>query len=184
MIAVSHNLPLIKWSEERNVPLTEDWILASIYQSAELAGFYDWDMSGHVTKAILFFLQRDYPKNSLTIDELEDIMRRSLAGIGYPEIAPHVQLIAPRVSIYLPDLARQAPYEIIFFHILRERLSEAKNILVSGIRLEGLRSCVKILDNCKKWKPTCQRLSEEIVAFTRQHLKTQKDDLGVELVIC
>ncbi|MFZ5806227.1 MAG: hypothetical protein ACOY3I_03340 [Verrucomicrobiota bacterium] len=184
MIAFSQNLPIVKWSEDRNIALDEEWIIASIYQSAELAGYYDWEMCGHVAKAILFFLRRDFQGNCLSAEQLEAIMRRSISGIGYPEIAACAQLIAPRVNIYLPDIARQAPYEILFFPTLRERLSEAKDILVSGIRLEGLRSCVKILENCKKWRPACQRLSEDIVVFARQHLQTQEDELGIELVIC
>jgi hypothetical protein len=172
MIALPQSLPLVAWHSSRNVPLSESWLSESIHLSARRAGHPDWGYADEVAKAITFFLQQDYPGSVITTGELREIMRRSLDGIGCSDIATHVRLVAPRVSIFLPELARRSGLELLFFQQLRERLQESLQVVVQGIRLEGIRNCVKILDGSRKWDRGCQRLNDEIVLFTRRHIDT------------
>jgi hypothetical protein len=172
MIALPQSLPLVAWHRSRNVPLSESWIAESLSLSARRAGRGDWTHADEVARAIAYFLRQDYSGSVISTADLRELMRRSLQGIGCTDIVPHIGLAAPRVSIFLPELARRSAIELVFFHQLRHRLHEALDVVVQGIRLEELRDCVKILDGSRKWNRACQHLGDEIVAYTRRHLAT------------
>ncbi len=63
----------------------------------------------------------------------------------------------------------RAPYEIEFYPLLRERLADALEVQVGGVRLEGLRDCTKMLDAAGRWRGTCVRISDEIIYFCRSY---------------
>ncbi|MFQ3670144.1 MAG: hypothetical protein SNJ84_01650 [Verrucomicrobiia bacterium] len=170
MIAPSQRLPLVQWQNRRTVPLSVGWLAESLAASAENAGARDWKWSADVAKAIGYYLETEFDGQTITTDQLTEVLRRSLRGIGCGEIATRATIVAPRVSIYLPDLARQSRMELLFFPLLRTRLEEAVDVVVRGVRLEGIRPCVKILGGSKTWRNRCESLSDEIVAFTRQQL--------------
>lgn len=183
MIALHHNLPLVAWNKQRPLPLSEGWLTESIVESAEMAGVPNWELSVQVAKAILFFIQRDVGKQLLSVEDLRSIIRKSLRGIGYPKVAEQALVVAPRLSIHLPDLARQDPYELLFFSNLQFCIEEARRIVVRGVRLQGLRHAVKIIDGCRHWRPSCDRLSNQIVDFTRQQAAVSQHQ-PLDLLIC
>jgi len=170
MIALPQSLPLVAWHRTRSVPLSESWLCESLNLSARRAGRADWTQADEVARAIAYFLRQDYTGTVISTAELRDLIRRSLQGIGCSDIVPHVGLAAPRVTIHLPEIARHSGMELAFFHQLRQRLHEALDVVVQGIRLEQLRDCVKILDGSRKWNRGCQHLGDEIVAYSRRHL--------------
>lgn len=182
MIALPDNLPLIEWNDERSIPLDAAWITDSIATAAYLAGFPSWEWSSDVGFAVVDYLERKFPSSSVSPEELGDLVIKSLEAIGYAEIGAHFKLLPPRVSISLPEIARQSGYELAFFNILKERLDEASELQVRGIRLEGLRPCVKYLESSRRWAQGCQRLNDEIVVFSRTHIATQASP-GTELLI-
>jgi hypothetical protein len=98
------------------------------------------------------------------------MVRRSLEGIGYGEIARQSLIVPPRVSISLTELAARAPYEIEFYPLLKQRLGDALDVQVAGVRLEGLRDCTKILDAASRWRQTCVRISDDIIHFCRVYM--------------
>lgn len=170
MIAFPQSLPLVAWHHRRNIPLSEGWLSESLRLSAWRAGERDWAHSDEVARAIMYFLRHDHSGSVISPGELKELMRRSLEGIGCREMARHVGLVAPRVSIHLLELARISGIELVFFQHLSERLREALEVVVQGIRLEDLRGCVKLLDGSRKWDAGCARLGEEIVYFSRRQL--------------
>ena len=107
---------------------------------------------------------------ALPLDYLQEMVRRSLEGIGYSEIARESRIVPPRVSISLPELAACAPYELEFFPLLKQRLGDALEVQVAGVRLEGLRDCSKTLDAAGRWRQTCVRISDEIIYFCRSYI--------------
>jgi len=109
-------------------------------------------------------------------------VRRSLEGIGYDDIARKSLIVPPRVSISLMELAVRAPYEIEFYPLLKERLGDALEVQVAGVRLEGLRDCTKILDAAGRWRQTCVRISDEIIHFCRTYI-CRNMPRAVDLVI-
>lgn len=183
MIAFPSKLPQVVWHENRVVPLSEGWLAESIATAADRAGYQQWDLAPQVARALTLYLEQDFDAPVVTVENLLEMIRRSLEGIGFPEVARASAILPPRVSIYLPELANHAGYEMLFFPMLKDRLSEAIDYRVRGIKLEGIRDCVKILDNAFKWRQTCELLSDEIVAFTRAHFAKNRVK-EVELVIC
>jgi hypothetical protein len=171
MIALPHRLPHIIWKNGRLVPLSEGWLAESIEHAAAAAGYYRWHLASEVARAITVYLEDDWITPSLTIDNLNQMVRRSLEGIGYEEIARESLIVPPRVSISLTELAQRAPYEIEFYPLLKERLGDAVEVQVRGVRLEGLRDCSKILDAAGRWRQTCHRINDEIILFCRTYME-------------
>jgi hypothetical protein len=181
MIAFPQRLPNVVWRNQRLVPLYEGWIRESIVEAAARAGFQQWDLAPEISQAITRYLEDEAP--TVTVAQLTEIVRRSLKGIGFDAVARESNIVAPRVSIYLPELARSARYEMMFFPLLGHRIGEALEYNVRGVQLEGLRDCVKIIDHAMKWRQTCAHLSDQIVEFTKAHLE-RAAAARVELVVC
>ena len=183
MIALPQPLPHIVWTNGRLVPLSEGWLAESIERAAAVAGLPRWHLAPEVARAIALYLEDDWISPSLSIDHLNQMVRRSLEGIGYGEIAKVSLIVPPRVSISLSELAQRAPYEIEFYPLLKERLGDAIEVQVAGVRLEGLRDCTKILDAAGRWRQTCCRINDDIIFFCRTYLHrfmTQPFDLVIQ----
>jgi hypothetical protein len=170
MIALPQRLPHVIWKNDRLVPLSEGWLAESIEHAAAAAGHPRWVMAPEVARAIAVYLENDWIAPALSIDHLQEMVRRSLEGIGYNEIAKESLIVPPRVSISLSELASRAPYEIEFYPLLKERLGDALEVQVAGVRLEGLRDCTKILDAAGRWRRTCVRISDDIIYFCRSYM--------------
>ncbi|MEZ0297561.1 MAG: hypothetical protein ACAI35_14015 [Candidatus Methylacidiphilales bacterium] len=167
MIALPQRLPNIIWKGDRLVPLSEGWLAESLTETARQAGLTEWPLAQHVAVAIARHLEEEAEATALTVEELETLVHQALMGIGWGELAKHSHLLPPRVSIRLAEIAACSKYEMLFFPMLKERLEEAIAFQVKGIRLDGLRECSKILDCAQRWRPACQRISNEIIQYTR-----------------
>lgn len=183
MIALPQKLPNVIWQNERLVPLSEGWLVESIEQSARTAGYLNWHLSPHVARAIVHYLETDCEIQVLSVEALQAMIRKSLEGIGFPDVAQTSLVVPPRVSIYLPELAANAGFELLFYPLLADRLNQAVHYQVRGVRLEGLRDCIKILDAAPRWRKSCSVLSDEIISFSRAHL-SRTEAKSVELLIC
>ena len=170
MIALPQRLPHVIWKNDRLVPLSEGWLAESIEHAAEAAGHHRWHLAPEVARAIAVYLENDWIAPSLPLDHLREMLRRSLEGIGFDDIAQKSLIVPPRVSISLMELAVRAPYEIEFYPLLKERLSDALEVQVGGVKLEGLRDCSKVLDSAARWRQTCERISDEIIYFCRSYI--------------
>jgi hypothetical protein len=170
MIALPQRLPHVIWKNDRLVPLSEGWLAESIEHSAEAAGHHRWHLAPEVARAIAIYLENDWIAPALPVDHLREMVRRSLEGIGFEDIAQESLIVPPRVSISLMELAVRAPYEIEFYPLLKERLDDALEVQVGGVRLEGLRDCSKRLDSAGRWRRTCERISDEIIHFCRLYI--------------
>jgi len=182
MIALPQRLPHVIWHKDRLVPLSEGWLAESIEHSAAAAGHPRWEMAPEVARAIVVYLEDDWVAPALSIDNLNEMVRRSLEGIGYNDIARASMIVPPRVSISLMELAVKAPFEIEFYPLLRQRLGDALEVQVGGVRLEGLRDCTKILDAAGRWRRTCVRINDDIIHFCRSYVLNTSPRL-VDLVI-
>jgi hypothetical protein len=182
MIALPQRLPHVIWKNDRLVPLSEGWLAESIESAAAAAGHPRWHLAPEVARAIAVYLEDDWVAPALPLDHLREMVRRSLEGIGYEDIARESLIVPPRVSISLMELAARAPYEIEFYPLLKERLADALEVQVGGVRLEGLRDCAKVLDAAGRWRRTCVRISDEIIYFCRSYI-CQMVPRTVDLVI-
>ena len=170
MIALPQSLPHIIWKNGRLVPLSEGWLAESIEHAAAAAGHPRWHLAPEVARALTVYLEDDWVAPALPLDQLNEMVRRALEGIGFSEIAKESFIVPPRVSISLTELALRAPYEIEFYPLLKERLSDALEVQVGGVKLEGLRDCSKVLDAAARWRQTCERISDEIIYFCRSYI--------------
>lgn len=182
MIALPQEMPLVRWNQGTQVPLSEGWLAESIDYSAMRAGYEEWGWTPEIAKAVAYYLSQEYPGTLITMGEVEDILQKAVLGIGYPEVAGAIAMVAPRVRIYLPDLARDAELELFFFKRLRDKLEDALNVVVRGVKLEGIRPCVKMIRGARKWHKYCDVLNDDIILFTRKHLYQCKNP-PLELVI-
>ena len=182
MIALPQELPLVNWQNKRDVPLSEGWIAESIDCSALQAGYSEWEWTFDITKALSCYLRHEFHGCLISPHELQILIKKSLHSIGFPDVADKLRLVAPRVTINLSEMARTAAYELMFFHLLQQRLDDATMVGVRGIRLEGLRDSVKILRQAGRWQENCGMLSTDIVNFVRQKLQ-QDGRPCVELLI-
>ena len=182
MIAIPQDLPLVSWQNKRNVPLSEGWLAETIDLSASQAGYRQWRWTPEIIKALTYYLRREFHGTLITATELKTLIKASLQRIGYDDIAEKLVIPAPRVVIYLPSLARQSKFELLFFCMLNSCLEETARLAISGVKLEGLREAVKILNQTTRWQGECPRLGAEIVFFTRRKL-AQRRGKHLELVI-
>src|SRR5277367_6608758 len=120
MIALPQRLPHVIWKNDRLVPLSEGWLAESIESAAEASGYHRWHLAPEVAKAIAVYLENDWVAPALTLDNLREMVKRSLEGIGYEDIAQKSQIVPPRVSISLMEIALRAPMELEFYPALRE----------------------------------------------------------------
>jgi hypothetical protein len=169
MIAPQYKLPFISWNDQKAIPLTESWIEESVKQSAAFAGYDNWDWSMDISYVISQQLQSNR-QLQITQDDLHHMMKDCLTAIGYTDIAQRIIIAPPKVSISLTELARKAPYELLFFKMLGALLSENKQMVVSCIQLEDLRECVKLISGASKWRQSCQDLYDQIIRFSRENL--------------
>jgi hypothetical protein len=182
MIALPQKLPHVIWRNDRLVPLSEGWLAESIEQAAAASGYHRWHLAPEVARAIAVYLENDWVAPSLPLDNLREMVRRSLEGIGFQDIAQQSLIVPPRVSISLMELALRAKIELEFYPLLKERLADALEVQVGGVKLEGLRDCSKVLDAAGRWRRTCHRISDEIIYFCRSYI-TQAVPRTVDLVI-
>ena len=182
MIALPQKLPHVVWRNDRLVPLSEGWLAESIEQAAAGAGYHRWHLAPEVARAIAVYLENDWVAPSLTLDSLREMVRRSLEGIGFEDIARKSLIVPPRVSISLMEIALRAPIELEFYPLLRERLADALEVQVGGVKLEGLRDCSKVLDSAGRWRRACSRISDDIIYYCRSFVH-QTVPCAVDLVI-
>jgi hypothetical protein len=167
VIALPQKLPHVIWRNNRLVPLSEGWLAESIEHAAAGAGYHRWHLAPEVARAIAVYLENDWSAPSLTLDNLREMVRRSLEGIGFEDIARKSLIVPPRVSISLMELAMLTRMELAFFQLLRERLTDAIEVQVGGVRLEGLRDCSKLLGSAGRWRRNCVRISDDIIDYCR-----------------
>lgn len=182
MIALPQRLPHVIWLNNRLVPLSEGWLAESIEHAAAGAGYHRWHLAPEVARAIAVYLENDWSSPSLSLDNLREMVRRSLEGIGFDDIARQSMIVPPRVSISLLELAMLAGMELSFYQLLRERLTDAMEVQVGGVRLEGLRDCSKLLGSAGRWQRNCVRISDEIIDYCRKFVCRSVPN-AVDLVI-
>ena len=167
MIALPQKLPHVVWHNNRLVPLSEGWLAESIEHAAAGAGYHRWHLAPEVARAIAVYLENDWVSPALPLDKLREMVQRSLEGIGFEDIAQKSLIVPPRVSISLTELALVSQMELSFYQMLRERLTDAIEVQVGGVKLEGLRDCSKLLGSAGRWRRNCVRISDEIIHFCR-----------------
>ncbi|SDU15093.1 hypothetical protein SAMN05444156_2264 [Verrucomicrobium sp. GAS474] len=170
MIALPQRLPYVLWKGDRLLPLSEDWLAESLSSGSRAAGHDRWDLSAHIARAIVSYLEEEYCAATITPSQVNLMLAQSVEKVGFGDIAGKTALIAPRLAISLAEIADSAPYELLFYLRLREKLDDVVDMEVRGLICGDLRPCVKILDQAPRWRTTCDALSEQIVTYIRTYM--------------
>jgi hypothetical protein len=182
VIALPQRLPYVVWRPDRMLPICEGWLAESLRAAADRAGFKNWELASHIARAILLYLEEEFAPNTISIGQLEEMMATTLTKVGFAEIAQHSALASPRLALSLAEIADQAPYELLFYPTLRERLDEIMSLDAAGVLIADLRLCVKILDHAGRWRQTCEALRDQIIHYIRGYIEACRGE-RLDLVI-
>lgn len=172
MIALIDGLPLVEFDGGRIVAFERNWMIASLLQAAQKAGYPQWWLAEHVTESIATYLRLRFDENVVGLPRLAKAVQSVLQVIGYAEVASHYCPSPPprKVSLFELALAAGSGYELAFFEMLGRTLQEMIGATPSHFELFGLERCVKQLRAKKVWCRDCDTLRAEIVAFVREQI--------------
>lgn len=171
MIAFKDGLPLVEFDGGRVVAFERDWLLRSLVQAAQKAGYQKWWLAEHVAESVTAYL-RGCEENVVTVPRLAKSVQSVLQVIGYAEVANHFIPGPPMMRLSLHELACAAGngFELAFFEMLARRIQEWMDIRANYFELLDLERCVKHLRSQKIWSRDCDALRFEIVAFVRKQI--------------
>jgi hypothetical protein len=174
VIAFVDDLPVIQLATGQAIAFERDWLIRSLSQAAQRAGYGKWWLAEHVAESVTTYLREQKELNVLPIERLTKAVQSVLQVIGYGEVAQHFIPAAPKVQISLVTLAEEAgtAYELAFFDRLGRRIEEVLREQSCCFELVGLEACVKLLRARKVWSRDCDALRNEIVMFARERTGT------------
>jgi len=170
MIALLDGMPLVTLPDGRSTTFDKRWIMGSIMNAAETAGYHRWWLAEHIAESVSVYLHRDFQGNTVEIPSLMEAVLHVLDSLGFHDVAMQFRLPDPPVCLSLTELAREAGdgYELAFFGLLGERLQRAASSRSARLEIHGLSGCVRLIGTGRR-RRNVQRLREEIVGFIRQH---------------
>jgi hypothetical protein len=182
MIALKDGLPLVEFDGGRVVAFERDWMVASLLQAANKAGYPQWWLAEHVTESIATYLRLRFDENVVALPRLAKAVQSVLQVIGYAEVASHYEPSPPPLKVSLFEIARAAGsgYELAFFELLGRTIQEMLTANSTRLELFALERCVKQLRAKKVWCRDCDALRAEIVAFVREQIDLNQT--GQEIV--
>ncbi|MEA3207723.1 MAG: hypothetical protein QOE70_780 [Chthoniobacter sp.] len=183
MIAFKDGLPVIQLASGQAVAFERDWLVRSLAQAAQRAGYGNWWLAEHVAESVTSYLRDQKEVTVLPVEGLTKAVRSVLQVIGYGEVAQHFVPVPPKVQISLVELARAAGtgYELAFFDQLGRRIQELLQEKNSHFELLDLEPCVKLLRARKVWSRDCDALRAEIVSFAREQTGAIRHDVTFSL---
>jgi len=172
MIALRDNLPLVRFEDGQIVSFERPWLIESLAEAAERAGYKKWWLASHVTESVTNFLEKDFGEGTIAVARLEKAVQSVLQVIGYGDVAGHFRASLPPTRISLVELARDAGhgYELLFFNLLRSRMREAIEARVEKVEITDAHLGIKMLRSAKIWRRDCSGLLDEVVIFVREEL--------------
>jgi hypothetical protein len=172
MIALREGLPLLEFDGGRVAAFERGWLIRSLLQAAEKAGYPQWWLAEHVAESVTAYLRERCSESVVALPRLTHAVQSVLQVIGYAEVANHFDAGPPPFRISLLELAREAGngYELVFFDQLARAIREALAARVSYLELFGMERAVKQLRSKKIWSRDCAALRGEIVTFVREQI--------------
>jgi hypothetical protein len=181
MIALKDNLPVIQLASGQAVAFEREWLVLSLAQAAQRAGYGKWWLAEHVAESVTSYLRDQREVTVLPVEQLTKAVQSVLQVIGYAEVGQHFVPAPQRVCVSLVELAREAGtgYELAFFDRLGRCIQDLLRQRNEHFELLDLEPCVKLLRARKVWSRDCDALREEIVSFAREQTGTVAAELNV-----
>ncbi len=176
MIALPSQLPLLRVGPFELTTYEGAWIAKCIRAAAARAGHEDWWIAEDIARGVLVYLEQRFPATAITIQELEDKICRTLAKIGFDDVAAHVSVDPPLIRVNLSDLARQSDgIELVFFQLLDHRVTQLQTVGAKRVSLTATKAAIKHLRATKNWTVQCSLLEVEIEYLVRNRLSRHPD---------
>jgi hypothetical protein len=177
MIALPSRLPLLQIGDFCLTDYDAPWLAESIRHSAAQNGQQDWWIADDIARGVISFLRHRYSSTVITVEQLSQKVAEVLSRIGFPEVAEHLHIGVPRVSLDLMDVMREAErLEMLFFQLLEARLASLRATGVQHICVASLAETAKLMSGNKHWCAAAAQSREEIVVRIR-HMLPQKVSL-------
>lgn len=176
MIALPSELPLLRVGRYELTTYEPAWLEESIKDAARKAGHDEWWFACDITRSLMLYLRNKFPGTAITLEEMNGRIRQILGKIGFKDIGDRVNLAPPLLHVSVHDLALEADgFELRFFQLFEERLSELMDLGARRITLSHTRRGVKFLRSARHWCPKCQELESDIVHFLRNRLHARPE---------
>lgn len=156
-----------------------EWVGESIHQ-------IEPEIIRQAALAVLYFFKSELGRSFVTVQEFTEELAKVLRGFGLVVQAAEPEPSPLRMARYdLRALAHeaQAGLQLAFFPRLRAEVRRSLRERPRMLRFDGLRGCVKLLIGARRWSGRCQRLSDEIVGFLRECVRSEQDSAGCALVV-
>ncbi len=140
----------------------------------------------HAACAVLHYFKVELGRTQITVGEFAEALARVLRGFGIEtRPADPAGAAGPSLETDLDRLASESGrgFELFFFTRLRAELHGRLASSPAVLRFTGLRGCVKQLAGTRRWSNRCQVLSDQIVDYLRQCLKTERGRESCALVV-
>ncbi len=187
MICLPNQLPLLKYGDHDVVHYESRWLKDSIRAAAARAGHDDWWFATDIARAVIEYLRERFPSATITIEQLYEKIARVLNYLGWKDIASQLEAKPPPLRVSLVEIAELAGegYELVFFGLLRQRISDLAFTGSQQIHVHGLRMAVKRLSGAKRWTPACDALCDDIVTFVQREIlqSESRTGAGIGLIV-
>ena len=163
-------MPLLRVGAKEITHYEKKWLEEAIVRAAREAGHDKWWFAEDIAQGMIIYLQKHFPRNIITLQEIFDKIAKTLTTIGFTDIADKLVPTPPPLRISLIDIAREADsgYELSFFNLLDDKLSEVQGLGAEQIECAALRDAVLLLRSARKWNCGCETLQREIIDFVRE----------------
>jgi hypothetical protein len=163
MIRLNDHALLMRYPDGRVLPLDlSDLVHELAAQAApEAVPIEPW-MIENVVHSILHYIKNDLGKEVVTLQDFIDLSQDILARFAAPpQDGPVCDLF---------HLAQRAGpgFELRFYDMLRERITELAEKGADSYAFIGFRPCVKFLAGRRRWRVRCRTVSEELLRFIRE----------------
>jgi hypothetical protein len=167
VISLIGTRPAIQVGRHQVIQYDTAWLATALRRAASAAEREDFPFIDEIRLGIEKYLETKCPLNLLTLADLFDRMRHMLVRIGCETIAEKLEPLAPPVTLSLLRLAKEAGngFELAFFGLLREELSDLHAAGAEEIRFSGLKEASQILCSAEKWEPRCDAVLADIRIF-------------------
>lgn len=170
MICLADNLPPLKVGRQKVVAYQTDWIARSLARAAEAAGRRNCPFLPMISEGVVKFLRNHASLQLLPIEKLYQRMRWMLTNAGCPDIADHLQPLAPPVTVSLIGPARLATQKrsASFFQILDEEIRCLHRAGAEVIRFCDLDEGTSILAECSLMRKSREKLVRDLEVFLKE----------------
>ena len=152
MIVLPQDLPLITLSNGYSFSFQKSWIKNALQSTASEQGYGSWWLAGELAESVEIYLRREWNRNTITILEVEAIIKKLLLSLHFSDLAATFFLPPPPTTISLLELAKEAgeSYELLFFQLLKRRLEKAAQSSAEQLEIYGLDASVRHLFHHKR----------------------------------